>query len=216
MMLLGTAGIFCFLYKLMHKKSVETKNLAPSRTRRTKLFLALIVSIFIMLSGLFWLINFNPFENDYPTFRLAVLNEGFTNLQRIDIDFSSVPIVLAESEDGSLLVFTYTTTKTPFGLDKYFIKARIWLLSSPLAQDSLRLPVPWIPAPDNSGEFNESRVCSSEYFPGVWFGIVYSDKRNLIRINGKVPSFHDVHFNGSDYSFWYIENDAYDPLLTFE
>ena len=57
---------------------------------------------------------------------------------------------------------------------------------------------------------------SSLSFPHVWYGIIYPENSDKIRINGKVPHFHEINFNGSDYVFWYIEKDDPEAVIVFE
>jgi len=103
--------------------------------------------------SLFWEINFTSFQNDYPTLRLAELDAGYKNLHKINTNISSTPIILAEDNYNSLLVFTYITEKSPFG----FINCEIALISSP-----------WLPFQEPTNGMNEGRVCDvPEYFPDI-------------------------------------------------
>ena len=62
----------------------------------------------------------------------------------------------------------------------------------------------------------ETYVNIDEDFPGIWFGVVYPDKRDKIRVNGRVPELYDVEYAGSEYVFWYIARDDEEPIVSFE
>ena len=174
---------------------------------------------FVLLSGcLFWLINFYPFENMYPALKMAVANEGFKNLHKIDTDITSTPIILAEDNYNNLLVFTYTSEKTPFGLTKYFINCKINLVSEKMFRPD-EIPAffeQYIPNQDLNYEIDENAYSVIEYFPDICFGLVYSDKRDKILVNGKVPEFYDISFKETDYIFWYAKRDGMKTILSFE
>ncbi len=62
----------------------------------------------------------------------------------------------------------------------------------------------------------ETRVNIDDEFPGIWYGVGYPDKRDKIRVNGKVPELYDVEYAGSEYVFWYIARDSEEPVVSFE
>ena len=202
---LGIIGISYSLYVLIQAKREGIKLSTRSNKKYKKSISISIASFLVMSGGLFWLLNFHPFENDYPTLGLAVSNAGYENLHEVDTDISSIPVVLAKGEHSSLLVYTYITKNTPFGLTKYFINETVYLISDPQL----------FPFEENTGEIDEHRVYF-EYFPDICFGLVYSDKRDKIRINGKTPEIYDVNINGTNYVFWYVKNDGTEVTLTFE
>ena len=159
------------------------------------------------------MINFYPFEDDYPTLKLAALSEGFRDFHVMNMDISSVPLVLAKGKHDSLFVFTYNVTKTAFGLDRYFINCEVTLIYDPLD-----FSVPFFSVPEEwskKGAIDENRVIDVPAFPDIWFGLIFSENRDKIQINGKVPHFYDISFNGLDYTFWYIEKDAVRAELVF-
>ena len=199
----GITGTLCSLYALIRMIINKKKNRINPKNMGMKIISVFIVSVIMIGNGLFWLISYPVFKNDYPTLSLAVINEGLNNVCRVDTEVSTVPILLAEGRDDNFVVFTYTTEKTPFGFKKYFINCTIYYIYNP-----------WFPS--EKYEIDETEVNDIEYFPDIWFGIIYPDKCDKIKINGKIPSFYNVQFHGTEYVFWYIEKDGEEVVLSFE
>ena len=168
--------------------------------------------VIILFMGLFWFINFNPFNNDYPILRWAELDAGLKNTHKINTDISIAPIILAEDNYDNLVVFTYLANKTPFGLTKYFINCEIQLVSeNPIPSKHQPSIDQLIPNQDLTDKIDEERICDIEYFPDIWFGIVYFDKRDSIRINGEKPELFDISFRGVAYE----KNENYAAYFGF-
>ena len=123
-------------------------------------------------------------------------------LGRLDAKYSSDPIIFIQHKEDSLSVCMIKTRKMLIGLEKYWVRGGI-----PLIDGEKRFGY----------SIDESNVNGGaiQVFPNIWFGIIYPDNRDRIRINGNVPEFYDINFNGADYVFWYIEKDGEEAVLSF-
>ncbi len=194
------------------------------RTKKTfiRSFLILITML-SMLLGSFGCISGNPYDmrgSYYTTIEEAFdeYQDAFTKykiLHRIDTELNPTPIILgyldckppdpvAAAAQQSLLIFPIDTTEQG-GRTYYRISSSFELFRIQFKGDT------------KVGEVvEETYVNVDEDFPGIWFGVVYPDKRDKIRVNGRVPELYDVEYAGSEYVFWYIARDDQDPVVSFE
>ena len=194
------------------------------RTKKTfiRSFLILITML-SMLLGSFGCISGNPYDmrgSYYTTIEEAFdeyqsLSSKWEMLYWIDTELNPTPIILGYKDckypddvvDGgqrSLLVFPIDTTEQK-GRTYYRISSSFELFRIQFKGDT------------KVGEVvEETYVNIDEDFPGIWFGVVYPDKRDKIRVNGRVPELYDVEYAGSEYVFWYIAQDDEEPIVSFE
>lgn len=180
----------------------------------------LVLSAFVTLTGLVCESIFYPQGGYYWTIEEAVeefssSSKEYIVFDRIDTDLNPTPIIFAyedtsrvtsaDTEENVTLTILPIETEEWMGRKKYLVKK------------SIRLVDTWIKSDGEVTELiTEDYVYNLDEFPGIWFGVVYPDKKDSIQINGKRPELHDFNFMGTDYVFWYIARDEAEPVLTFE
>ena len=206
--LFGATGIFTIVRYLMRLKREKIKLRSCPKRLSITVFSLLIVAVFISVGSLYWFVDCYLFDDAPYSFKIenAIEHYGYFGkyklVERIYPEFSSQPIVIIQhSED--LTVCMLKTRKMRIGLERYWVRGGFTLVDGEERFGYL---------------IDENYVFggATQVFPDVWFGIVYPDKRDKIRINEKVPIFHDIHYNGTDYVFWYIQRDGEEARLSFE
>ena len=136
-------------------------------------------------------------------------------LYRIDTKLNPTPIILGyldremsekteAPDEWPLLIFPIETQES-----KDHTKYRI--------SESFGVVNAWFIGDTKTGELiDETDINIVDEFPGIWFGVVYPDKKDKIQINGRTPELYDIQYAGTDYVFWYIARDEAEPVLTFE
>lgn len=185
-------------------------------------FLILLIMLSMLLGG-FGCIGGAPYDmrgSYYTTIEEAFeeYQTEFTRyeiLYRIDTELNPTPIILgyldskppdpvAAAAQQSLIIFPIDT-KEQRGRIFYRISHSFELFSVRFNGDTKVDEV-----------VEETYVNIDEDFPGIWFGVVYPDKREKIRVNGRVPELYDIEYAGSEYVFWYIARDDEEPIVTFD
>ena len=179
----------------------------------------LVLSAFVTLTGLVCESIFYPQGGYYWTIEEAVeeaLYDSMSNTEykvfdRIDTELNPTPIVMFhrtspinEEDEIPLGVFRIKTEewlgRTRYRVYRSCTLVRVWIKSDGEITELIE----------------ENTIKSLDEFPGIWFGVVYPDKKDSIQINGKRPELHEFNFMGTDYVFWYIARDEAEPVLTFE
>jgi len=173
------------------------------------IFFSFIIGAIISIGSLYWLVDCYILDDAPYSFKVenAIEHYGYFDnyklFDRIDTEFSLDPLIIVQHNEGDLSVCILKTRKMLIGLKRYWVRGGIPLVDSKKRFGYLI----------DENQINGGAIL---VFPDIWFGIVYPDKRNQIRINGKIPILHDIHFNGTDYIFWYIEKDNSEARLSFE
>jgi len=206
---LSTLGIYFPLRAFIRTKRAKMKfRVRPKKGILIRNISLLVVSVPVWLGSVYWFMDCYAIEG--PPYSFSIEDaidlygdfEDYIVLDRIDVEYSNQPIVIVQ-ENNSLYICDPRTRKMLIGLEKYYISGAYTIVDGKMRFGYL---------------IDENQVHGGSIlsFPNLWFGIIYPDKRDHIRINGKVPTFHDIHFNGVDYVLWYIEKDAEKAVLTFE
>jgi len=191
----------------MKQKKIKLRSLAKksSITILSILFVGTIISII----SFYWLVDCYILDDAHYSFDIenAIENYGdFDNyklLNRIDPEFSLDPIIIVQHNEEDLSVCMLKTRKMLIGLKRYWVRGGI-----PLVDGKKRFGYLI-----DENQINGGAIL---VFPKIWFGIIYHENSDKIRINGKVPNLHEINFNGTDYIFWYIEKDSAEARLSFE
>ena len=205
----GMIGIWTLVRALVWNKRANLKLKKPVR-----FFSVLFLAVMISFCSLYWLFDCYFLERPVHSFTIEkAMDEygGIKNYQifdQIDPGFASEKILLVQEYEEDLnedvLAACYIKTrKMLIGLEKYYANGGAYLINSSIYCGDLI----------DENFVNGGNAIS---FPNLWYGIIYPKNRDKIRINGKIPYFHDIHFNGEDYVIWYIEKDAEKAVLRFE
>lgn len=196
---LGIIGIYRLVRLIIRYKRTE------QRPKSNVRFISVLLLVIIMtFGGLYWLIDCYFIERPPHSFTIEKALEkyekigGFNSykiLDQIDPEFTTDKILLVQENDDILIVCYITTRKMLVGLEKFYIYGGAEHINIKISGNKLI----------SEKHANGGGIL---YFPDLWYGIIYPENRDKIRINGKVPHFHDIHFNGSDYVLWYTEKDA--------
>ena len=148
-------------------------------------------------------------DNYHATIEKAISSSGSNRrkiIKCIDTTLYPTPIVIGIESDSKLFMCSIKT-KEWFGYTRYDDVGRFIYLIDNLYLDGIK--------PDKLIDDNYV-YHDDENFSRFWFGIIYPDKRDKIKINNKTPILNDIHFDGVDYIFWYIEKDGEEAVLSFE
>jgi len=205
----GVTGISTMVRSLRQVKQKRIPLRSCPKRWLITVFSLLIVAVMLSVGSLYWLTDNYILEGAPYSFQIenAIAHYGdFGNykvLERIDTGFSLDPIIIIQNDDVDLVVCTLKTRNLLIGLKKYWVNGGFTLVDG---QQRFGYVI------------DENRVYGGaiETFPDIWFGIVYPDKRDHIRVNGKIPILKDIHFNGEDYVFWYIQKDGDTANLSFD
>jgi len=158
---------------------------------------------------LYWLIDCYFLEDVPYSFSIERAMEKYGGIEnyeifdRIDPEFTSEKILLVKENEDVLVTCSIKTRKMLVGFERYYANGGTYLVNDRLFGSGL-IGVNYV---DGGGTLS---------FSNIWYGIIYPENREMIRINGKVPYFRDILFNGLDFVFWYIETDGEEANLSFE
>jgi len=192
---LGIIGICTYIRIFIRNKRTKQR---PGNLVR---FISVVLlTVTIAVGSLYWLIDCYFIENVPYQFTIEKAIEEYRGvgnyviLERIDSEFISDKILLVQENEDVLVAYHIITRKMLVGLEKYYAKGEAYLISSSIYGSDL------------IAETHDSDGIILS--PNFWYGIVFPENRDKIRVNGKVPYLHDIHFSGSDYVVWYIKIDA--------
>jgi len=206
--LFGATGIFTMVRYLVRLKRKKIKLRSCSKRLLITVFSLLIIATLMSIGSLYCLADGYILEDAPYSFTIEKAIEHYGDfgnyklVERIDPEFSSQPIVIIQ-HDKDLTVCTLKNRQMLIGLKKYWVNGGFTLVDGEERFGYL---------------IDENQVFggAKKVFPNVWFGIIYPENRDKIRINGKVPNFHEIRFDGTDYVFWYIEKNGEEASLKFE
>jgi len=208
LLIFGATGIFTMIRYLVRLKRKKIKlRLCPKRFL-IKVFSLLIIATLMSIGSLYLLFPFSPIDNFFPTVDWAVhYNGSFKSYERIDTDVSATPILLASNKrnENELYIITIETKKTVLGQTKYYVNGSMCIIGDVWNKDK-----------DSVDVIAEKCAYGIREFPDIWFGVIYPENRDKIRVNGKVPSLFNINFNGADYIFWCIKRDGADATVSFQ
>ena len=209
----GAIWILNMIRVMRHKKRVGINWRSEPKKVSVRFFSILVISVIITLGSLYWFIDCYLLDDAPYSFSLENAIENYRDvggyrgnyklIGRVDPEFKSEPLIFIHDDEDDLFVCDIRTRKMLIGLERYYISGGISLVDGEKRFDYL---------------IDENNVNGGtiQVFSNTWFGIIYPDKRDSIRINGNIPYFHDIYFNGADYVFWYIEKKAEKAVLSFE
>ena len=181
-------------------KRAKEKPWFSSKKQIIKLISYILISVSTFTFGLYWLLDGFVFEDTNYSFTIekAIDEYGdFVDYQlvaRIDTKFSLDPLFVIKKNDNELSICSVKTRKMLIGLKKFWVRGSNLLVDNTESCDY---------------KIDENRIYGGypENFPDIRFGIIYPDKRDTIRVNGKTPEFYEINFCDTDYVIWYIKKD---------
>ena len=203
----GATGVFTMVRYLVRFKRAKIKLSSRPKRLSVTIFSLLIIAVTISSGSLYWVVDGYILEDVPYSFKIenSIDHHGYFQpyklVERIEPEFSSQPLIIIK-HDKNLILGTLKTRKMMIGLKKYWVNGGITLVDG-----EKRFGY--------SIDENQINGGATQIFPNVWFGVIYNDKRDNIRINGKVPITHNIHFDGIEYVFWYIERNAKEAILSF-
>ena len=201
---LGIIGICTFVRLLTRYKRTISR---PKSFVR--FFSAFLLAVIMSFGSLYWLVDCYFIDSVPHSFTIEEAMENYGGIKnyviidQINPDFASEKILLVQENEDVLVACYIKTRKMLIGLERYYANGGAYLVNSRIYGIKL------IGEEYVNGGYPIS-------FPNLWYGIIFPENRDKIRINGKVPYFHDIHFNGADYVIWYIDKDAPEAELVFE
>ena len=208
LLIFGATWIFTIIRYLLRLKRKKIKLRSCPKRLLITVFSLLIIATLMSIGSLYFLTDGYVLDGVPYSFTIekSIKHYGYFGnyklVERIDPVFSSQPIVIIQN-DKDLTVCMLKTRQMLIGIKKYWVNGGFTLVDGEERFGYL---------------IDENQVSGglSQAFPNVWFGIIHPENRDKIRVNGKIPNFYDIHFNGTDYVFWYIEKNGEDANLNFE